>query len=966
MHRIWRVVLEPALSIVSPRIVVETGCDGAEIHRCLLDFCQAAEATLHSVEDLDDALDDAPTVDAILVASPGSWHRTSTLLERIDEWRREQGRSFPFLMLRGARRTRFDVTANGTRMVESGVAGAIESFVASTNGELESVLVPALEGVGFVFPAALRKELPDLGDHFRSLEFLADMETEEQERLEADRMALDVREEESLRLRREREDVEVWFEELAGGTRKILNSRRWKMGNAVAELRRRILLKRRAFREHFDTRLTIDQFRAWRRGERDIPKSLRTAGLGMRSGEPELREIAPGDPLEGVSVDVVVCVHNALAETQECLASVVESRVPEAHRLLIVNDGSDGTTTEWLRGFAEEYPHVDLIEVEEAEGYTKAANRGLRESAADWVVLLNSDTVVPAGWLEKILECGDSDPRIGIVGPLSNAASWQSVPNLHRGGRWAVNSMPFPDSVEDTDELVDWLSPRQFPRMPFLNGFCYAIKRKVLQSVGYLDEATFPKGYGEEDDYSIRAREEGHMLAVADHLFVYHAKSKSFGAEKRDSLSLAGQRVLKRRYGEARLLRDAKEARDNRALRRMRRRVRRAVESLKFDLAPGTTGQQGTPAKIPGIPETPARLPATARDLSLAFVVPSLRVGEEERGLVELANEMVRLGIEARIVTQERDPETADWSFAREPLVLPSEERLRAMFPAVDVAVATDAESVECVAERVLEGRVPHGVQLLAGYEVWNHVRQDEAPVDRIVASYDRLPTKIVLSNWLASRLASHGHDDAIRLPAGIDLEMFYPRILNRRPAAVAGERPPVVLAHMRPERARYGFVHGIETLRALSHAIPTAEIVLFGADLASYRIPFEYRGEGIVSDPNQLAELFSEASVFVDPACFLGSGRMALEAMACGVPCVLPSAGGVHEIARDGENAVLVTPNRPEERLAAILRLLRDEPLAESLRQEGFRVVERFDVKDMARRLAAELGRHVGTAIGS
>ena len=98
--------------------------------------------------------------------------------------------------------------------------------------------------------------------------------------------------------------------------------------------------------------------------------------------------------------------------------------------------------------------------------------RGLKASSGDYVILLNSDTIVAPGWLEALVECGQSDPRIGVLGPLSNAASFQSVPERRTpGGDWAVNSLPVGFSVEDMARLVSRLSEREFPRVPFVNGF---------------------------------------------------------------------------------------------------------------------------------------------------------------------------------------------------------------------------------------------------------------------------------------------------------------------------------------------------------------------------------------------------------------------------------------------------------------------------------------------------------------
>ena len=157
---------------------------------------------------------------------------------------------------------------------------------------------------------------------------------------------------------------------------------------------------------------------------------------------------AAADPTaEGPSVDVVVCVHDALEDVRRCLWSL-SHKASYPFRLILVNDGSDEQTSAFLRSTVIASPTITLIENQTPpHGYTIAANLGMREAGADYVVLLNSDTIVTHGWLERILACGESDERIGILGPLSNAASHQSIPELREGDSWATN--PLPDFVTE-------------------------------------------------------------------------------------------------------------------------------------------------------------------------------------------------------------------------------------------------------------------------------------------------------------------------------------------------------------------------------------------------------------------------------------------------------------------------------------------------------------------------------------
>ena len=96
-------------------------------------------------------------------------------------------------------------------------------------------------------------------------------------------------------------------------------------------------------------------------------------------------------------------------------------------------------------------------------------------------------------------------------------------------------------------------SPRFYPQVSFINGFCYLITRESLNHLGYLDEEKFPRGYGEEDDFSVRAQDAGWMLRVADDCYVYHAKSKSFTSQIRTEITANTKIALQTKHGKTKI-----------------------------------------------------------------------------------------------------------------------------------------------------------------------------------------------------------------------------------------------------------------------------------------------------------------------------------------------------------------------------------------------------------------------------
>lgn len=255
--------------------------------------------------------------------------------------------------------------------------------------------------------------------------------------------------------------------------------------------------------------------------------------------------------LSSYKVDIIVCVHNALEDVRNCLSSILCHTTVD-YNLMVVDDGSEIDTQKFVQRWVSQVETASLIRNPQARGYTKAANQGLRGSKNDYAILLNSDTIVTPRWIEKMVECANSDPEIGIVGPLSNCASWQSVPQLFNdNGDWMINSIPESYSLEEYAELVESLSEKEFPLVSFVNGFCYMIKKAVIERIGFLDEQSFPHGYGEENDFSLRAAKAGFKLAIADNTYVYHAKSKSFGHQRRKKLAKQGSTALKQKHPDA-------------------------------------------------------------------------------------------------------------------------------------------------------------------------------------------------------------------------------------------------------------------------------------------------------------------------------------------------------------------------------------------------------------------------------
>jgi glycosyltransferase involved in cell wall biosynthesis/GT2 family glycosyltransferase len=237
-------------------------------------------------------------------------------------------------------------------------------------------------------------------------------------------------------------------------------------------------------------------------------------------------------------VDVIIPVYGGADVLGPCLASVVAHTDLTRHGLIIVADGpQDGAVENLLNDF-------NVLRNETRRGFVASANAGMRASTRD-VVLLNSDTVVSPRWLEKLIDAAASSGDAGTVTPLSNYATLVSVP---RG--FEENLLPKGFDTTSFGALVEHASAREYPRIPTAVGVCMYIRRALLDDIGFFDEKHFGLGYGEENDFSMRALARGWLHLADDATFIYHAGHRSFGAERMRSQrrGAAAMRRKHRRY----------------------------------------------------------------------------------------------------------------------------------------------------------------------------------------------------------------------------------------------------------------------------------------------------------------------------------------------------------------------------------------------------------------------------------
>ncbi|MGN7457235.1 methyltransferase domain-containing protein [Paenibacillus pasadenensis] len=212
---------------------------------------------------------------------------------------------------------------------------------------------------------------------------------------------------------------------------------------------------------------------------------------------------------------IVILTYNQLDYTKLCLESIRAYTPSESYELIVVDNASTDGTREWL----QQQQDLKLLLNNDNVGFPKGCNQGIEMSESDTdILLLNNDTIVTEGWLERLQKQLHSIPEIGAVGPITNnAAYYQTVP---------VPYQTLDEMQAFSGELA--LKNERAERRLKLIGFCMLIKRKALLETGLLDEQFSPGNY-EDDDYSMRLTMSGYQLWLCRNTFIHHFGGTSFG-----------------------------------------------------------------------------------------------------------------------------------------------------------------------------------------------------------------------------------------------------------------------------------------------------------------------------------------------------------------------------------------------------------------------------------------------------
>ena len=238
-------------------------------------------------------------------------------------------------------------------------------------------------------------------------------------------------------------------------------------------------------------------------------------------------------------VYVIILNWNGLNDTVECLNSLKRVEY-DNFKIVVIDNGSRKEEAVYI---SKKFKSITVIKNERNLGYCKANNQGIElamEKNADYILLLNNDTVVKSNFLNILVEYAEKYPDIGILNPKILYYKSNKIHSM--GGKifYLLGMFRNIGKGKNSENYKDVIDPE------FATGCAMLIKREVIKKVGMLDPIYF--AYCEDADFSLRAKRKGYKIRVIPSAIIFHKKSATSGFAGSDRLSNL-QAYLKARNG---------------------------------------------------------------------------------------------------------------------------------------------------------------------------------------------------------------------------------------------------------------------------------------------------------------------------------------------------------------------------------------------------------------------------------
>ncbi len=217
-------------------------------------------------------------------------------------------------------------------------------------------------------------------------------------------------------------------------------------------------------------------------------------------------------------LSIIIVSFNAQADLARCLESLHRSPPRAAHEIIVV----DNASTDGSADVARRWPDVQTIVSATNGGFARANNVGIRASSGELLLLLNSDTVVPAAAIDRLLERLRQRPDAAVIGPRLVDGSGRAELSYGRTlgpfnelrQKWRSRRPALVESLTRRPHAPDWVS-----------GACLLVRRVDAEAVGLLDERYFM--YAEDVDFCVAMRARGRAVLFTPDVEIVHLRGRS-------------------------------------------------------------------------------------------------------------------------------------------------------------------------------------------------------------------------------------------------------------------------------------------------------------------------------------------------------------------------------------------------------------------------------------------------------
>ena len=241
-------------------------------------------------------------------------------------------------------------------------------------------------------------------------------------------------------------------------------------------------------------------------------------------------------------VSVIILTFNNLDLTKACLESVLNRSEYTNLEVIVVDNASSDGTPAYLESLAQEHLNLRIVLNAENLGFAAGNNVGLKVATGDFLILLNNDTVVTQGWILTLLRYFQSNPNLGLLGPVTN--------NIGNEARIEITYSLIEDMSKEAQRYTLAHMGKIYP-MRNAAFFCVMMSRSTYERCGPISE-DYGRGFFEDDDYCRKVDEEGLVIACAEDVFVHHHLSASFSkisSIERNDLFVRNKNTYEKKWG---------------------------------------------------------------------------------------------------------------------------------------------------------------------------------------------------------------------------------------------------------------------------------------------------------------------------------------------------------------------------------------------------------------------------------